>query len=126
VTRVYADYFVAFRITFLTRERVIAAPTHGVHRYLPYDRLVARAARPAFVFVRGSAGVRARTQELQRAGYVRYAVGRYILVAPRTTTRDRAATKRQTATTARAPPTAARRRRRPAEARFERRGLLPS
>ena len=36
----YADYWLSYRLTFLTSERVIVAPTNGVDRYPPYTATV--------------------------------------------------------------------------------------
>ena len=36
----YADYWVSYKVTFLTGERVILAPNNGVDRYPPYTALV--------------------------------------------------------------------------------------
>jgi hypothetical protein len=40
-----ASYWVAYKITFLTGERVIVAPSDGMDRYPPYTAMVS--ARPA-------------------------------------------------------------------------------
>ena len=44
-TRVLADYWVAYRLSFESRERIIATST-GFVRYQPHDRLVRRSANP--------------------------------------------------------------------------------
>ena len=49
---VLADYWIAYRLSFESRERVIATSTRFV-RYVPHDRLVRRSAYPARVFVEG-------------------------------------------------------------------------
>ena len=56
--RVRAHYAIAYRITFESRERIIAGST-GQTRRPVYELLASRADRPAFVFVRGSAEDRA-------------------------------------------------------------------
>jgi hypothetical protein len=36
----FADYWISYKVTFLTRERVVVAPNNGVDRYPPYTALV--------------------------------------------------------------------------------------
>jgi hypothetical protein len=55
IDRAYADYWVAYRVTFDTREDVIVTPAHG-SRHLPYDTAVGDAARPAYIFRNGDVG----------------------------------------------------------------------
>ena len=45
VRAVHADYWLSYKITFLTGERIIAVPYNGVNRYAPYSAYVA--ARPS-------------------------------------------------------------------------------
>lgn len=52
--RVLAPYAVAYRITFESRERIVATSL-GQVRYGPHDRLVHASAAPAYVFVADSA-----------------------------------------------------------------------
>lgn len=52
-TRVFTDYWLAYRLSFETRERVIATPATA-SRYEPYDRKVRTSPRQAWVFVAGS------------------------------------------------------------------------
>ena len=61
-TRVLANYWLAYRISFESNERVIATST-GFVRYQPHDRLVRRSAHPARVYVRGS-----KVEERARSG----------------------------------------------------------
>jgi len=50
----YADYWIAYRTTFETEEKVVVAPLQ-VHRYLPYDQKVGSSIDPPpFIFVKGS------------------------------------------------------------------------
>lgn len=72
--RVRAHYAIAYRITFESRERIIAASTGQVRRRA-YQELVDRTPHPAWVFVRGSADERRRRTRLQREGYRRVAAG---------------------------------------------------
>ncbi len=56
--RAWADYWVAYRLTFATDEQIIVAPTFA-SRYDPYDRTVrASAVPPAYIFVIGSQSYR--------------------------------------------------------------------
>jgi hypothetical protein len=49
----YGNYWVAYRVAFETRERIIGSPTTDT-RYARYDREVAADANPAHVFVTGT------------------------------------------------------------------------
>jgi 4-amino-4-deoxy-L-arabinose transferase-like glycosyltransferase len=69
-TRVLADYWLAYRISFESGERVIATPT-GFVRYEPHDRLVRNSPKPAYVFVRPSAAERRSRASLEADGYRR-------------------------------------------------------
>jgi hypothetical protein len=40
VRAAYADYWLSYKLTFLTGERVIVAPTNGLDRYPPYTAIV--------------------------------------------------------------------------------------
>jgi hypothetical protein len=73
VDRVRANYWIAYRITFESEERVIASP--GFWRYKPYRDLVAATPRPGRVFVAGSPEERNERQDLLRSGYARAVVG---------------------------------------------------
>jgi 4-amino-4-deoxy-L-arabinose transferase-like glycosyltransferase len=70
VTRAWADYWVAFRITFLTHERIVVAPVQSSRRRR-YDELVARAPRAAHVFVTGGNEEASEGPALLEAGYQR-------------------------------------------------------
>jgi hypothetical protein len=50
VTRLYANYWLAYRISFETRERIVATSYNFV-RDLKADRLVKQSANPAYVFM---------------------------------------------------------------------------
>ncbi len=73
-TRVLANYWIAYRLSFESRERIIATST-GFVRYVPHDRLVRRSAYPARVFVQGATRERQVRRELLRRGYRRYPAG---------------------------------------------------
>jgi hypothetical protein len=53
VTRAWADYWIAYRVTFETRGRVIVAPT-STDRFPAYTAAVKAAASPADLFLAGS------------------------------------------------------------------------
>jgi hypothetical protein len=72
--RVRANYAIAYRITFESDERIVAASTSQV-RHRPYQRLVAGAQHPAVVFVADSDDDRRATARLRDAGYVRIRAG---------------------------------------------------
>lgn len=76
--RVLANYWIAYRISFESAERVIATST-GFVRYQPHDRLVRRSAHPARVYVAGSS-VEARARpELSARGYRRLETGGFVV-----------------------------------------------
>lgn len=52
VDRAWADYWLAYPVTFLSRERIIAAPFLSQDRYPPYTRAVEESGRKAYVFER--------------------------------------------------------------------------
>lgn len=90
VDRVYADYWIAYRITFDTRERIIASQANltnlrrvGPHRVLPgplrdytdnrqpaYDRAVRDGDRHAYLLLRGDRGTAADRRLLLANGYM--------------------------------------------------------
>jgi 4-amino-4-deoxy-L-arabinose transferase-like glycosyltransferase len=74
VDRVLAHYSIAYRISFETRERIIASSTSQV-RYGPHDRLVRSAEHPAYVYVAGSRFERAAARWLAMDGYRRVPAG---------------------------------------------------
>ncbi|MDP8275552.1 MAG: hypothetical protein RAO92_04025, partial [Candidatus Euphemobacter frigidus] len=50
ITRAYADYWLAYPITFLTGEEIIAAPYRSMDRYPPYTREVKKSPEVACIF----------------------------------------------------------------------------
>jgi hypothetical protein len=72
--RARAHYAVAYRITFESAERIVAAST-GQVRNDEYQRLVAAARDPAEVFVAGSPQERSQAARLAAGGYVRIRTG---------------------------------------------------
>jgi Dolichyl-phosphate-mannose-protein mannosyltransferase len=97
LNHVYADYWLAYRLTFDTRERVIAAEnalealtfeggqaipsTPEPGRYPPYSRRV-RKARHGFVFYEQHLDSIPIVPELRRHGYRRHDVGSFVVYAP--------------------------------------------
>jgi hypothetical protein len=99
VTRVWANYWIAWRITFESGERIVAASTGtgsvryerlatcvrpvGVEpgRYPPYFEAVRSAAGAAFVFVAGTAGTVRRL--LEGVGYREVETGGFAVELPR-------------------------------------------
>lgn len=99
ITRVYADYWVAYRLAFESGERIIAAqsPQEMYHRdgnrvvvldpgnmrRPQFDTIVRRSARPGHVVVRGTSDERKLDVPLLRsAGYRPFVVGRFVVWAP--------------------------------------------
>jgi hypothetical protein len=86
---VYADYWLAYRLDFDTRERVLAVESRFAAlpsfqedvRYRPYDREVKRA-RHGFVFYRQAVGSLPIVPQLEQHGYRRHVVGSYVIYAP--------------------------------------------
>jgi hypothetical protein len=81
VDRVLANYWIAYRLTFESDERVIASPS-GFWRYRPYRDAVRADPRPGRVFAVGS-----RVEPLERArlisqGYRRLRAGDFIVYLP--------------------------------------------
>jgi 4-amino-4-deoxy-L-arabinose transferase-like glycosyltransferase len=80
ISRVYADYWIAYPLIFESGEEVIASVTSGgYNRYVPYAYLVSVAERPAHVFLAGSGEERffAARLERERVTYRRAEVGGY-------------------------------------------------
>ena len=82
VTRAWANYWVAYRITFQTDERIIAAPTDGP-RYPRYNALISASERPAHVFVAGTSEEPAQRPRLLHAGYKRLRAGDFVVYVPK-------------------------------------------
>ena len=74
VDRALAHYSIAYRITFESRERIVASSTSQV-RYPPHDRLVRSADHPAYVHLAGSTQERAAARWLALDGYRRVLTG---------------------------------------------------
>ena len=99
IDRVYADYWVAYRLDFETNERIVAAQSPQEQyrlesggrvialpdfmRYPPFDPLVRRSPRPGHVVLRGS-GDEANVDVgvMRRAGYRRSTVGDFVIWSP--------------------------------------------
>lgn len=72
--RVFADYWIAYRLDFESRERIVATST-GFVRNQEYDELVKAARDPAYVYVEGSPPDVAARRRLERLGYRRLTSG---------------------------------------------------
>jgi hypothetical protein len=104
VDRAYADYSIAYRVTFETRERIVVSeadlanvavvapgrvlppqPTsYRMHHHPAYDEAVRRAPRFAYVFVRRESGQARAERLLVAQGYRKREVGTLMLfVSPR-------------------------------------------
>ena len=81
VRHVLANYWIAYRITFESDERIIASPS-GFWRYRPYHDAVAADARPGRVFLEGSAVERRERPALVRRGYERLLVDGFVVYVP--------------------------------------------
>ena len=79
VKTAFADYWVAYPIDFLSRERIIAtpAPDTGTIRNVLWDETVRRSPNPAYVFVRGAGRESLARSRLLRARYHRIEVGEF-------------------------------------------------
>jgi hypothetical protein len=72
--RVLANYWIAYRISFESDERIVATST-GFVRHEPHDRLVRSSPHPARVFVQGSAEERRAGPGLLERGFRRIEAG---------------------------------------------------
>ena len=74
VTHAFADYWIAYRVTFEADEAIIVTP-HYLVRYEPYLEEVRAAAKPAYLTIDGSDGYNRLTRALE-AHSLRYEVHR--------------------------------------------------
>lgn len=83
IRRVYANYWIAYRLTFETNERIIARP-FVASRYPRYARSVETAPSVAYVLLRGSRSVAVFEQRFRRLGILYRKVGRddFVLLIP--------------------------------------------
>jgi Dolichyl-phosphate-mannose-protein mannosyltransferase len=95
ITRVYADYWIAYRLTFATQEQIVAVensfdrvsfrdgravlPSDPSVRYRPYERKVS-ASPQAFVFFSRTLGSIPIVPDLLHHGYVRHAIGPFTVL----------------------------------------------
>jgi len=97
VDRAFANYWLAYRITFATNERIVAAPSGRLallpsglvtevdtetSRYPPYERLVHSRRRVAHIYLAGSSSEGADRSVLEQAGYRRLTVDRFVVYVP--------------------------------------------
>jgi hypothetical protein len=89
VQRAWADYWIAYRVTFMTRERIVVAPT-SADRYAPYERLVKKSPSRAWIFVASTSrfasgsnsDAPAKSAELLQAGFKRLNAGDFVVYIP--------------------------------------------
>jgi Dolichyl-phosphate-mannose-protein mannosyltransferase len=81
VTRAWADYWIAFRVTFVTHERIIVAPTYSA-RYPRYNQLVGQSTRSAYIFVAGTASELPQRSEMLRRRFRRIRTGDFVVYVP--------------------------------------------
>ena len=82
VRYVLANYWIAYRISFESDERIIATST-GFVRYQPHDRLVRNSPAPARVFIAGTNGERLARPTLLARGHRRLEVGGFVVYIAR-------------------------------------------
>jgi hypothetical protein len=80
--RVLADYWIAYRISFESGERIIATSTSFV-RYAPHDRLVRSRVHPARVYVSGRPAEERARAKLEAGGFRRLRAGDYVVYVHR-------------------------------------------
>lgn len=83
VDAVYSNYWIAYRLTFESRERVIADAS-DYNRFQPYEAFVRASPRAAWVFVSGSAIEKSLATTLEQKG-IRYQLthaGRFSIYLP--------------------------------------------
>ncbi|MGZ4715660.1 MAG: glycosyltransferase family 39 protein [Acidimicrobiales bacterium] len=68
IDAVHADYWIAYRLAFETDERIVASPSAGALRYLPYEDRVRHADRTAWIVASGSVQEQAMRQRLDDLG----------------------------------------------------------
>jgi hypothetical protein len=83
IDAVYGDYWVAYRLDFETKERIVATPSWGIPRYDPYIRTVDASPRSAYV-ISGHTQEVAFTEEAQKKGFTfeRHPAGEFLIVIP--------------------------------------------
>jgi 4-amino-4-deoxy-L-arabinose transferase-like glycosyltransferase len=83
---VYANYWIAYRLTFESDERIIAQPFFS-SRYPPYEAAVRRSQRAAYLFISGSASIRRFETAITRKGiaYQRITPGAFTVFVPERT-----------------------------------------
>lgn len=76
--RVLANYWIAYRLSFETNERILATST-GFVRDLEADRIVRSSPHPAQVFIAGSKSEAAVRARLEAGGYRRLPAGGFVV-----------------------------------------------
>jgi hypothetical protein len=82
--RVFADYWIAYRLVFESGEKIVATPLGGALRNDVYERRVQSSNSPAYVFVKGSSFVPFFGPRLSELGveYRRVDAGGYVAYLP--------------------------------------------
>lgn len=83
ITHAYADYWIAYRVTYETAEEVIVAP-FNTSRHPPYVAAVAAAPRPAYLYVAGAPAAAQRRADLRAAGtrFDETRAGAFVVIRP--------------------------------------------
>jgi hypothetical protein len=76
-TQVVADYWIAYRLTFESGERIIAASS-GFSRYPSFEERVRQSPTPAYVFVDDALSERRARPKLEARGYRRVPVDGWV------------------------------------------------
>lgn len=83
VTRVWGDYWVAYRLVFETDERIIATPSAGIRRYDPYTDELRRADRSAWVALKATqADALVAAMNGLGVGYQRFDTEHFVVIVP--------------------------------------------
>ncbi|MBW3555927.1 MAG: glycosyltransferase family 39 protein [Actinobacteria bacterium] len=82
--RVYANYWIAYRLAFESGERIIATPADASARYQPYVDALRQADAPAYAFPAKSQQVAQFEAGLAQLGvpYQRWQVGEFVVLRP--------------------------------------------
>ena len=83
VSAVWGDYWIVYRLDWLTGERIVGAPAVGIERYEPYERQVRAAERSAWVVERGRDEARLLDDLTEQSvGFEVEPAGAYVVVVP--------------------------------------------
>jgi 4-amino-4-deoxy-L-arabinose transferase-like glycosyltransferase len=84
VNAVFADYWIAYRLDFESRERVIASGVAKTERYAPYRDIVSRSPSPGWIFVQDTPNETSFVDSLADLGvtYRTWRVGGFAVYVP--------------------------------------------